>query len=122
MAIEGPLEELGIQDVLQLLELARKTGVSLSKETRITVLTALKNFYDEQVFALLVKVVFIALTPLGLTSLWLAVAADMGASLLVIFNGLRAAHVEVHAALHTEALLAVLACFDAGWRCDCLCG
>jgi Cd2+/Zn2+-exporting ATPase len=41
-------------------------------------------------FALLVKVVFIALTPLGLTSLWLAVAADMGASLLVIFNGLRA--------------------------------
>ena len=41
-------------------------------------------------FALLVKVVFIALTPLGYTSLWLAVAADMGASLLVIFNGLRA--------------------------------
>jgi Cd2+/Zn2+-exporting ATPase len=42
------------------------------------------------VFALLVKAVFIALTPLGLTSLWLAVLADMGASLLVIFNGLRA--------------------------------
>jgi Cd2+/Zn2+-exporting ATPase len=42
------------------------------------------------IFALLVKVVFIALTPLGFTSLWLAVAADMGASLLVIFNGLRA--------------------------------
>jgi Cd2+/Zn2+-exporting ATPase len=41
-------------------------------------------------FALLVKAVFIALTPLGFTSLWLAVAADMGASLLVIFNGLRA--------------------------------
>jgi Cd2+/Zn2+-exporting ATPase len=41
-------------------------------------------------FALLVKVVFIALTPLGFTSLWMAVAADMGASLLVIFNGLRA--------------------------------
>jgi class 3 adenylate cyclase/HEAT repeat protein len=35
--------------------LARKTGTPLSKETRITVLTALKNFYDEQVFALLVK-------------------------------------------------------------------
>jgi class 3 adenylate cyclase/HEAT repeat protein len=35
--------------------LARKTGVPLSKETRITVLTALKNFYDEQIFALLVK-------------------------------------------------------------------
>jgi Cd2+/Zn2+-exporting ATPase len=41
-------------------------------------------------FALLVKVAFIALTPLGFTTLWLAVAADMGASLLVIFNGLRA--------------------------------
>jgi Cd2+/Zn2+-exporting ATPase len=41
-------------------------------------------------FALLVKVVFMALAPLGLASLWMAVAADMGASLLVIFNGLRA--------------------------------
>jgi Cd2+/Zn2+-exporting ATPase len=41
-------------------------------------------------FALLVKVAFIALTPLGFATLWLAVAADMGASLLVIFNGLRA--------------------------------
>jgi Cd2+/Zn2+-exporting ATPase len=30
------------------------------------------------------------LTPLGFATLWLAVAADMGASLLVIFNGLRA--------------------------------
>jgi len=41
-------------------------------------------------FAILVKAVFIALTPLGLTTLWMAVLADMGASLLVIFNGLRA--------------------------------
>jgi Cd2+/Zn2+-exporting ATPase len=40
--------------------------------------------------ALLIKAVFLALTPFGLTSLWLAVLADMGASLLVIFNGLRA--------------------------------
>jgi Cd2+/Zn2+-exporting ATPase len=41
-------------------------------------------------FALLIKTLFLALTPFGLTSLWLAVLADMGASLLVIFNGLRA--------------------------------
>jgi Cd2+/Zn2+-exporting ATPase len=42
------------------------------------------------IFSLLLKAVFIALTPLGMTTLWMAVLADMGASLLVIFNGLRA--------------------------------
>jgi Cd2+/Zn2+-exporting ATPase len=41
-------------------------------------------------FSLLLKAAFIALTPLGFTTLWMAVLADMGASLLVIFNGLRA--------------------------------
>jgi len=35
------------------------------------------------------KVVFLALTSAGLATLWMAVAADMGASLLVIANGLR---------------------------------
>lgn len=45
-------------------------------------------------FALLLKAVFMALTPFGLTTLWLAVLADMGASLLVIFNGLRALRVQ----------------------------
>jgi len=40
--------------------------------------------------SLLLKVVFMGLTPFGLTTLWMAVLADMGASLLVIFNGLRA--------------------------------
>ena len=34
---------------------ARKISPTLSKETRITVLSALKNFYDEQIFALLIK-------------------------------------------------------------------
>jgi Cd2+/Zn2+-exporting ATPase len=42
------------------------------------------------IFSLLLKAVFIALTPLGIATLWMAVLADMGASLLVIFNGLRA--------------------------------
>ncbi len=41
------------------------------------------------VLALGIKVVFIALTFSGLASLWGAVAADMGASLLVVANSLR---------------------------------
>ena len=40
-------------------------------------------------FSLLVKAAFMVLTFLGSASLWAAIAADMGASLLVIFNGLR---------------------------------
>jgi Cd2+/Zn2+-exporting ATPase len=39
--------------------------------------------------ALGIKVVFLGLTLAGLGSLWMAVFADMGASLLVVFNGLR---------------------------------
>ncbi|HIQ21079.1 MAG TPA: HAD family hydrolase, partial [Planctomycetes bacterium] len=41
------------------------------------------------VFSLAVKALFVALTFAGFASLWAAIAADMGASLLVIFNGLR---------------------------------
>src|SRR5207244_1355972 len=41
-------------------------------------------------FSLSVKVLCVApLTLVGCASLWAAIAADMGASLLVIFNGLR---------------------------------
>jgi Cd2+/Zn2+-exporting ATPase len=36
-----------------------------------------------------IKLIFVALTLFGFASLWAAIAADMGASLLVIFNGLR---------------------------------
>jgi len=39
--------------------------------------------------AIVVKAVFLVLAPLGLITLWLAVFADMGTSLLVIGNGLR---------------------------------
>lgn len=49
--------------------------------------------------ALLIKAVFIALTFAGLAGLWHAVVADMGASLLVIFNGMRMLHFEEK---HTE--------------------
>lgn len=41
------------------------------------------------VFALTVKAIFFGLTFIDVTSLWLAVLADMGASLIVIANGLR---------------------------------
>ncbi len=40
-------------------------------------------------FALGLKLVFVLLALMGLATLWMAIAADMGASLLVIFNGLR---------------------------------
>src|SRR5687768_16368572 len=40
-------------------------------------------------FSLGVKAVFVVLTFAGAASLWAAIAADMGASLLVIVNGLR---------------------------------
>jgi hypothetical protein len=40
-------------------------------------------------FALGVKVVFVILTFVGYSSMWGAIAADTGASLLVVFNGLR---------------------------------
>lgn len=40
-------------------------------------------------FALVVKAIFVVLTFVGMASLWGAIAADMGASLLVVMNGLR---------------------------------
>ena len=40
-------------------------------------------------FALAVKALVLGLAVAGYASLWAAVAADMGASLLVIANGLR---------------------------------
>ncbi|MEQ8212215.1 MAG: heavy metal translocating P-type ATPase [Lacipirellulaceae bacterium] len=41
------------------------------------------------IFSLAIKVLFVVLTFAGFASLWAAIAADMGASLLVIGNGLR---------------------------------
>ena len=41
------------------------------------------------VLALGIKAVFIALTFTGQATMWMAVFADMGASLLVVGNGLR---------------------------------
>ena len=40
-------------------------------------------------FSIAVKLLFTVLTVVGLASLWGAIAADVGASLLVVLNGLR---------------------------------
>ena len=56
--------------------------IRLSRRTR-TVL--LQNIY----LALGVKAVFLVLAVFGNATMWMAVFADMGASLLVVFNGLR---------------------------------
>ena len=41
------------------------------------------------VLALGIKAIFLAITFAGMATLWMAVFADMGVSLLVVFNGLR---------------------------------
>jgi Cd2+/Zn2+-exporting ATPase len=46
-------------------------------------------------FSLVTKAAFLVLAIAGAATLWMAVAADMGASLLVIFNGLRLARVSL---------------------------
>ncbi len=56
--------------------------IQLSKSTLMIIK---QNIY----FAIAVKLVFIVLAILGCATLWMAIAADMGASLVVIFNGLR---------------------------------
>ena len=56
--------------------------IRLSRKTRAII-------FQNIVTAILLKVFFLLLTLLGLATLWMAVIADMGASLLVIFNGLR---------------------------------
>src|SRR5262249_47221087 len=50
---------------------------------------ALRVIRQNIAFALGVKAVFVVLTFVGYSSLWAAIAADMGASLLVILNGLK---------------------------------
>jgi Cd2+/Zn2+-exporting ATPase len=60
----------------------------LIRHSRRTLRIIKQNIY----LALGIKVLFVVLTILGAATLWMAIAADMGASLLVIFNGLRLLH------------------------------
>jgi Cd2+/Zn2+-exporting ATPase len=57
----------------------------LVRHSRRTVTIIRQNIFA----ALAIKVLFVALTFMGVATLWMAIAADMGTSLLVIFNGLR---------------------------------
>jgi Cd2+/Zn2+-exporting ATPase len=57
----------------------------LIRHSRKTMAVIRQNIFS----ALLVKSVFIGLAASGVATLWEAIAADMGASLLVVFNGLR---------------------------------
>ncbi len=58
------------------IRLSRRTGTVLTQNIAL---------------ALGIKALFLALTVAGLGTMWMAVFADMGASLLVVFNGLRLA-------------------------------
>ena len=57
----------------------------LIKHSRRTLSIIRQNIW----FSLVIKVLFVVLTLMGAASLWAAIAADMGASLFVIANGLR---------------------------------
>ena len=50
---------------------------------------SLRIVKENIVFAIGIKAVFMLMAPFGLASLWMAVGADMGASLIVIVNGMR---------------------------------
>lgn len=63
-----------LRKIPEFIRLSRKTGAILKQNI---------------IVALGIKAVFFALAMLGMASLWMAVFADMGASLLVVFNGLR---------------------------------
>ncbi len=56
--------------------------IRLSRQTRSVLLQNI-------VLALAIKAVFLLMTVAGMATLWMAVFADMGVSLLVVFNGLR---------------------------------
>lgn len=56
---------------------------------------ALSIIKQNIVFAVAVKAVFLVLAATGYATLWMAVAADMGASLAVVVNGLRARNVVI---------------------------
>jgi Cd2+/Zn2+-exporting ATPase len=49
----------------------------------------LRNIKTNVTLSLALKAVFLVMTVIGAATLWMAVVADMGASLFVIANGLR---------------------------------
>jgi len=58
----------------EFLRLSRRTGSILTQNI---------------IFSIGIKAIFFVLAVLGKATLWMAVFADLGASLIVVFNGLR---------------------------------
>ncbi len=50
---------------------------------------SVRTIQQNIIFALAMKSIFLVLAIVGLASLWMAIAADTGAALVVVFNGLR---------------------------------
>jgi Cd2+/Zn2+-exporting ATPase len=71
------LMEDDLRKLPEYLRLARRTSTVLKQNIAL---------------ALGIKAVFFVLALTGLATLWMAVFADMGATLLVVFNGLRLRH------------------------------
>ncbi len=80
---------IGTDTALETADIALMTD-DLSKLTFLLKLSkrTLNVIKQNITFSLLVKGIFIALAIPGMASLWMAVGADMGASILVILNGL----------------------------------
>ena len=58
--------------------------------------SALTTIKQNVAFSIVVKGAVLALTPFGIATLWMAVAADMGASLIVILSGMRMLRLPLH--------------------------
>lgn len=84
MGAAGSHAAIETADVALMDDDLRKVGefIALSRRTR-------RLLIQNIALALGIKAVFLALTVLGMATLWMAVFADMGVSLLVVFNGLR---------------------------------
>ncbi|MBF7144207.1 MULTISPECIES: heavy metal translocating P-type ATPase [Pseudomonas] len=84
MGAAGSHTAIETADVALMDDDLRKVGefIALSRRTR-------RLLIQNIVLALGIKAVFLVLTLLGMATLWMAVFADMGVSLLVVFNGLR---------------------------------
>jgi len=84
MAAAGPDTAIETADVALMDDDLRKIPafISLSRNTA----SILKQ---NIALALVIKAIFLAVTFAGLATMWMAVFADMGVSLLVVFNGLR---------------------------------
>lgn len=76
----------------------------------------LRIIHQNIAFALGVKLLFMGLALAKLATLWLAIAADMGASLIVIFNALRLLNV------YTDTLNAKVTEEGGAKPCSCSCG